>query len=77
MKAIDHIGEQNFQDDDDCIGHGNLELSNLWEETFASHEAPEGFIYIKDAEMVPVALVPLDLAEHFVEVLNAAESAYV
>jgi len=69
------IGEKNFSSSDNCVGHGDPSLSLRWAEKLTDHRgafAPEGFVFIKDAELTAVALVPVEMAESFIALLNGA-----
>ncbi len=68
--VVDGIGDQYFGKSSDCLGHGDIELSQGWEKALGTVNAPDGFVYIVDSELTPVALVPLDRAAHFVALLN-------
>lgn len=72
---ITSIGEQWFSTSDNPMGHGDPGRSTAWCEAFqlsglSGYDAPDGFVFIVDAERTPVALVPVDLAPHFVRLLN-------
>lgn len=71
--GVDHIGEQDFQALDHCLGHGDPHLSHDWAMGLAvagGVSAPKGFKFIMDAELTPVALVPDKLVEPFLKLLN-------
>jgi hypothetical protein len=68
------LGEEYFQQSDHCLGHGDVDLSKRWYSAVSTggHAAPSGFVFIMDAEMTPVALVPAELALSLTTILNHA-----
>jgi hypothetical protein len=76
---VEEIGEPWFSSNSCCLGHGNPSRSTEFALAVDDDHgnAPDGFVFIIDAECEPVALVHTDRADAFLAVLNRGMDARI
>ena len=91
-KLIEEIGDAYFSWGRDVGGWGDsplppsncrrtrwsrLEMDKRWKKALDGWKAPPGFAFIADAEGDTIAMVPKELAPHFVKLLNTATDTHL